>query len=576
MKSGFIKNIRNMWPYIKDSKKFLIFYVIVSIIEAIIGALIPLVSAKVILNITNGIIDQLIYASFTVCIISLIMHLSSLLKGLFYQKIYKITLMNLQIAVAKETLKLEVREIDKTSSGVFIDRLNKDTEDISGMFMEYSFYTSRVITNMGVLITIFILNKYLFVYALFTSLIIFIIYKKRLSKQYEVQREVKKLREKQTGLTSEIVRGIRDIKVLNASDAMLKQTTNKIKETTKEAIRMENIKRIYNYIENNTREILDFVFILYGCFLFKNNMLTIPAFVIIYNYQSKIQNLLTSLVSLLETNKRVEVSADRIFEIIGNMKFKKEKFGNKSIEKLSGNIKFKNVKFGYDEKEIIKGIDFEIIPNEKVAFVGKSGEGKTTLFNLITKLYNRKSGEILFDDISIDELTQDSLRNNMSIITQNPYIFNFSIKDNLLLAKEDATIDEIKEACKLARIDEYIESLPDKYDTMIGENGVILSGGQRQRLAIARALLMKTEIILFDEATSALDNETQKEIQKAIDNLQGEYTILIIAHRISTIINCDRIMVIEDGKIVDQGTHEYLLKNNKKYKKLCETEITSE
>ena len=388
--------------------------------------------------------------------------------------------------------------------------------------------------------------------------------------------EVKKLREKQTGLTSEIVRGIRDIKVLNAEKTILTQTTNRIKETTNEAIKMENIRRIYNYIENNTRELLDFIFILYGCYLFKFNLLTIPAFIIIYNYQSKIQNLLTSLVALLETNKRVEVSADRIFEIIDNKKFKKEKFGKNKIPKLTGDIKFKNVKFGYDEKEIIKEINFEIKPNEKVAFVGKSGEGKTTLFNLITKLYNRNSGEIQFDNISIDELSKDSLRNNMSIITQNPYIFNFSIKENLLLAKEDATMEEIKEACQLARIDEYIESLPDKYDTMIGENGIILSGGQRQRLAIARALLMKTEIILFDEATSALDNETQSEIQKAIDNLQGEYTILIIAHRISTIINCDRIMLIENGQIVDEGTHEYLLKNNKNYKKLCETEITSE
>lgn len=576
MKSSSIKNIKRMWPYIKDSKKYLILYVIVSIIEAIIGAIIPLVSAKVILNITNGIIEELILSALTVFIISLIMHLSSLLKGLFYQKIYKITLMNLQIAVAKETLKLEVKEIDKTSSGVFIDRLNKDTEDISGMFMEYSFYTSRVITNLGVLVTILVLNKYLFMYALLTSIIIFLIYKKRLSKQYEVQREVKKLREKQTGLTSEIVRGIRDIKVLNANETMLNQTTKRIKETTNEAIKMENIRRIYNYIENNTREALDFLFIIYGCILLKANLLTIPAFIIIYNYQSKIQNLLTSLVSLLETNKRVEVSADRIFEVIENKKFKKEKFGKKEIKKLSGNIKFKNVSFGYDEKEIIKEINFEIKPNEKVAFVGKSGEGKTTLFNLITKLYNRNSGEILFDNISIDDLTQDSLRNNMSIITQSPYIFNFSIKDNLLLAKEDATMEEIKEACRLARIDKYIESLPDKYDTMIGENGVILSGGQKQRLAIARALLMKTEIILFDEATSALDNETQREIQESIDNLKGEYTILIIAHRISTIINCDRIILIEDGKIVDEGTHEYLLKNNKNYKKLCQTEITNE
>ena len=573
MNFDLMKIVKKMWPYIKESKKFLIIYILVSIIEAIIGAIIPLVSAKVILNITNGIINQLILSALVVFLISVIKYIATLFKGLCYQKIYKTTLMNLQIAVAKETLKLEVKEIDKTSSGVFIDRLNKDTEEISGMFMEYSYYISYAITNIGVLVTVFVLNKYLFLYAVMMSLIIFLIYKKRLSKQYEVQKEVKKLREKQTGLTSEIIRGIRDIKVLYASNTMLNQTEKRILETTNEAIKMENIKRIYFYVENNARELLEFIFIIYGCFLLKNNMLTIPAFIIIYNYQSKIENLVTSLVAILEINKRVEVSAGRIFEIIDNKKFKKEKFGKKQIKKLSGNIKFKNVKFGYDEKEIIKGINFEIKPNEKVAFVGKSGEGKTTLFNLITKLYNRNEGEILFDDYNIDELTEESIRNNMSIITQNPYIFNFTIKENLLLAKEDATDEEIKEACKLARIDEYIETLPEKYETMIGENGVILSGGQKQRLAIARALLMKTEIILFDEATSALDNETQKEIQQAIDNLKGEYTILIIAHRISTIINCDRIMLIEDGKIIDEGTHNELLKTNKTYKKLCETEI---
>ena len=560
--------------WMKRQKKNLIIYAAVSITEAIIGAIIPLVAAKVILNITNGLIEQLILSALTVLLVSLVQYVMYLLKGLNYLKIFKTTLINLQLAVAKETLKLEVQEIDKSSSGLFIDRLNKDTEDISGMFMEYTYWTSYAITNIGVLVAILVLNRYLFVYALITAVTIFFINKKRISKQYEIQKKVKKLREKQTGLVSEIVRGMRDIKVLNASKPMLKQTNNKIVETSNEMVKMENIKRIYNYIENNTRGILDFVFILYGCLLYKHNLLTIPAFIIIYNYQDKVQNLLTSIVNLLEYNKKFVVSSDRIYEIIENKKFKKEKFGKKQIKKLKGNIKFKNVKFGYDEKQIIKGINFEIKPNEKVAFVGKSGEGKTTLFNLITKLYNRNEGEILFDNISIDDLTEESLRNNMSIITQNPYIFNFSIKENLLLAKENATDEEIKEACKLARIDEYIESLPDKYDTMLGENGVILSGGQKQRLAIARALLMKTEIILFDEATSALDNETQSEIQKAIDNLQGEYTILIIAHRISTIVNCDRIMLIEDGKISAQGTHEYLLKNNKTYKKLCETEIS--
>ena len=155
----------------------------------------------------------------------------------------------------------------------------------------------------------------------------------------------------------------------------------------------------------------------------------------------------------------------------------------------------------------------------------------------------------------------------------NKRIFNMSIKDNLRLVKSNLTNKEMKEACKLACLDEFINSLPDKYDTVIGEGGVNLSGGQKQRLAIARALVQKTEIILFDEATSALDNETQEKIQTAINNMKNEYTILIIAHRLSTIINADRILFLDNGKIVSEGTHEYLLKNCDEYRKLYEAEI---
>ena len=183
------------------------------------------------------------------------------------------------------------------------------------------------------------------------------------------------------------------------------------------------------------------------------------------------------------------------------------------------------------------------------------------------------SGEIFIENTNINELDEESIRGNITIISQNPYIFNLSIRDNLKLVKKDLTDEEIKEACKIACLDDFIDSLPKKYDTILGEGGVALSGGQKQRLAIARAFVQKTKIILFDEATSALDNETQYKIQKAIDNLKEEYTILIIAHRLSTIVNCDKIMVIEDGKIASLGTHKELLEKSLTYKKLCETEM---
>ena len=188
-------------------------------------------------------------------------------------------------------------------------------------------------------------------------------------------------------------------------------------------------------------------------------------------------------------------------------------------------------------------------------------------------MYNAQSGEILIENENISELDEDSIRGNITIISQNPYIFNLTIRENLKLVKEDLTEEEMITACKIACLDKFIQELPNKYDTVLGESGVILSGGQKQRLAIARALVQKTKIILFDEATSALDNETQSKIQKAISNLRDDYTILIIAHRLSTIINCDKIMILDKGQILDEGKHNELLEKNEIYQKLCQTEV---
>lgn len=315
-KSNFFRNIKKTWIYIKECKTNLIGYAVVSIIEAIISAILPLISAKIILNITDGIMMQLILSALTVFAIEFILYIVFYFKGFLYEKVYQRTLINLQTAVARETLNLEIKEIDKASSGLFIDRLNKDTQDISGMFMEYTYWTSYVISNIGVLVAIFILNRYLFIYAIITSICIFLINKKRLSKQYEVQKNLKKIQEKKTGLTGELVRGIRDIKVLNASGTILKQTTNKIIESSNEEVKMLNIRKIYQYFENNLRAISDLMFIIIGCILYNETLLTIPTFVIIYNYQSKIKNLLTGVVQLSEYNKKFVVASDRIYEVI--------------------------------------------------------------------------------------------------------------------------------------------------------------------------------------------------------------------------------------------------------------------
>ena len=212
-------------------------------------------------------------------------------------------------------------------------------------------------------------------------------------------------------------------------------------------------------------------------------------------------------------------------------------------------------------------------PNKKIAIVGKSGQGKSTLFNLLLRYFDASKGTIELNGMNIKDISEKSLRDNISVIRQAPYLFNSTILDNFKIVDENVTLKKVREIAKKAYIDDYIMSLPNKYDTVIGEGGVNLSGGQKQRIAIARTLLKDTKVILFDEATSSLDNESQEYVKKTIDDLVKTHTIIIVAHRLSTIMDADLIYVIDEGKVSDFGTHESLMKSSKLYKKLYSPEV---
>ena len=239
------------------------------------------------------------------------------------------------------------------------------------------------------------------------------------------------------------------------------------------------------------------------------------------------------------------------------------------IEGVEGHIRFNNVVYSYDShKDVLHGIDLDIEKGRKFALVGPSGGGKTTICHLIPNFYKIESGEILIDGKSIDTFTKSSLRRNIGIVQQDIYLFNASIKENILYGRLDATDEEVIEAAKRANIHDYIMTLEEGYDTQIGERGVRLSGGQKQRLSIARVFLKNPPILILDEATSALDNTTEILIQQALDELCRGRTTLVVAHRLSTIKNADEIAVVSDGRIVEQGTHEQLLAMEGEYSKL--------
>ena len=268
-------------------------------------------------------------------------------------------------------------------------------------------------------------------------------------------------------------------------------------------------------------------------------------------------------------------AAKRILPIIDNKKYIVDNEDSSPLKLSKGNVKFLNVSFKYNNKEspVLNSINLNIEGGRMTSLVGHSGAGKSTILNLIPRFYDRISGDILIDGNSIYTATIASLRKNISLVSQDTTLFDDTIKNNIAYARPDAEDKEIIEAAKLSFSEEFINKLPNKYNTLIGENGVRLSGGEKQRLSIARAMLKKSSIVLLDEATSSLDAETENKIQEAINYLTKNRTTLVIAHRLSTILNSDKIYVIDNGKVIDEGKHENLIKNSKIYNNFYEKQI---
>ena len=281
--------------------------------------------------------------------------------------------------------------------------------------------------------------------------------------------------------------------------------------------------------------------------------------------------LISPIKKLTAINEQIQIgyaAAISIFSVIDESK--EADHGKKILGRVIGKIEFKNVSFNYSqtEKDILKGINLTINPGDKIAFVGMSGGGKSTLINLIPKFYDLKAGKILIDNKNISEIKLSNLREKISLVSQDTILFNDTVYNNIAYGSRSKNKAQIIKAAKAANALEFIEKLPNKFDHIIGDRGVKLSGGQKQRIAIARAILKNAPILLLDEATSALDSESEKYVQNALDLLTKGRTSLVIAHRLSTVLNADRIIVISNGVVVEEGPHNVLIKANKYYTKL--------
>ena len=571
-----LKSLKKIYNYSKGFRSYLFVYIFCIPFITAIGIVVPLFNAKQLIYISGSIYKSLIAASLVIFFFEIMRNLTRFISFICLGTYFRETLRVIQLKALSSLLHIKNKNLDNMPSGVIIERVNNDCSKISECIPNIIEILCEIITNIGVVVTIYVLNKILFAYLMFGAVIIFIFKSKRIRLWSEFDKRKRKANERSTSFICEMIRGLRDIKVLNSDKSFLNEADKRIKEKNKINYDGRKVLYRYNFIIGNISDLLDLTFIILGVVLLKNELLTIAAFIAIFQFKGRIYNIFNDYTRLQEILKDFEISSTRVLEIIDGETYERESFGKEVIKKAHGDFEFRNVKFSYKENvPVLKNLSFKVDANSTVAFVGKSGSGKTTIFNLLSKLYDIDDGEILIDGKNINDLTEDSIRGNMTIINQSPYIFNLSIHDNLKIIAPKATRKDMIQACKLANLHDFIMTLPDKYETIVGEGGITLSGGQRQRLAIARALIQKTEIILFDEATSALDNETQEEIQKAIDNMKNKYTILIIAHRFSTVINSDKIYYMENGIIKAEGKHHELLEKCKGYRELYEHELRS-
>lgn len=571
------KYVKKCYPYFKREKKALIILIIISLIISIFNSFGPALMAKVLDYATSSRLDvALKYLLFVVGLALVIDFFDKIVFIRNYTKIQESITNNIKKDVISSYFEIDNKELLKTSSGIFLTRITSDPDNIIDAFDAVRGNFTKILSNIFVFIYIFHINFVLGIITVIGTICVYLVEKSAMDKWNAYRKRRNKLRDRNTTIINEGLKGTHDIKLLNIVEHFKNKVSCNLDELCNDTVGSIKVDSGYVFLRTIVVYTFTTILIVLSIYFVKFDVIKVSSLIAIFMYKDR---LFTSILYLAWTERQLKefaLSAERIFEVIDHSKFKLEHYGNKRVNELSGKIEFKNVYFKYEKDSVLKGVSFNIEPKDTVAVVGKSGSGKTTIVNLISKIYEVDKGSILLDGNNINDLDKYSIRNNISVISQKPYLFNMTIKENLLLVSPDASQKQIENVCKICELHDYIMGLPKKYNTLVGEGGVTLSGGECQRVAIARALLMKTNIILFDEATSALDNETQENIQKAINNISSEYTMIIIAHRLSTIKNCNKIIVIDDGKVSGIGTHNELYKNNEIYKSLYEKELRRE
>ena len=500
-----------------------------------------------------------------------------LLKNIFnYLSMFFITFLrngvvkNIRNDIYEQIIKLSLSFYSEKKRGDIVARISSDVQELDNSFLSiFELIVKDPLMVLFTLISMFLispkLSLFVIIFIPICGFVISVVGKSLRRKSLKVQKEQGQF----ISLVDETLSGMKILKIFNAEKKFFKKFTDSTNRFYKFSNSVLNRKNLASPL-SEFLGISSIAGVLWfgGIMVLKENSLDASAFIV---YLGLAYNILTPAKSLSRATykvKKASAAAERIFHIIDNETMVVEDKNAQNIESFSSGIEINNITFSYEDEIVVDGLNLKIPKGKSFALVGQSGSGKSTLANLICRFYDVNSGSINVDGINIKNLKKDALRNLIGLVTQDSILFNDSIKNNLLIAKPEATNEEIIECLKVANAWEFVSKMPEQIDSNIGDSGNKLSGGQKQRLSIARAVLKNPPILVLDEATSALDSESEKLVQNALENLMKNKTSLVIAHRLSTIQNADKIIVLEKGKIIESGVHKELMKNDGIYSNL--------